>query len=175
MNRSFFMVAFKIDHQTDKGDKLPAFSLSIENSRSTAVYSSTEIQNELVQILQSDHHIVVYDYQDGLYERLTVRDNIAFFHKWCDCKMQLPEVLVMFHLQHCSKTIVKKCSASEIRRVYYAKQYMTAINPVVYQEPIHGVDVQTKDTFMNMVQKLNEQNMSVFILTTNQMGRASCR
>src|SRR5690625_6613034 len=81
MNRSFFMVAFKIDHQTDKGDKLPAFSLSIENSRSTAVYSSTEIQNELVQILQSDHHIVVYDYQDGLYERLTVRDNIAFFHR----------------------------------------------------------------------------------------------
>jgi len=161
------MVAFKIDHRTDKGATLPAFSLSIENSRPTAVYSSTEVQNELVQILQSDHHIVVYDYQDGLYERLTVRDNIAFFHKWCGCKVPLSEVIVMFHLQHCSKMIVKKCSASEIRRVYYAKQYMTAVNPVVYQEPIHGVDVQTKDTFMNMVQKLNEQNMSVLILTTN--------
>src|SRR5690625_7623505 len=161
MNRSFFMVAFKIDHRTDKGATLPAFSLSIENSRPTAVYSSTEVQNELVQILQSDHHIVVYDYQDGLYERLTVRDNIAFFHKWCGCKVPLSEVIVMFHLQHCSKMIVKKCSASEIQIGYYSKQYMTSVNPVVYQEPNHGVEVKKKETFLNRNEKLNEKIMPV--------------
>src|SRR5699024_10984809 len=79
----------------------------------------------------------------------------------------LSEILVMFHLQHCSKTILKKCTVSEVRRVYYAKQYMTAMDPVVFKEPIHGVDVQTTDIFMNMLQKLQEQNIPVLILTTN--------
>lgn len=168
MNRGTnFMNDFTIDHQRNEIDKLPTFSLTVDPSYVTAVYSSTDIQNEFAQALRVTHLITVHDFQDGLYERLSVRDNIAFYHKWFGCDIPLPEIIVMFHLQHCAHMPLTKCTESDIRRIYYAKQYMAAATPVVFQEPIHRVDVETMDVFMKMIRNFQNQKIPVLILTTN--------
>lgn len=161
------MSILKIDHQKRQNDHLPSFSIAIESSNSTAIYSNMDMQVNLVQALENDRSIMIFDQQDGLYERISVEANIAFYHKWYDCKTPISEILVMFNLQHCAKKALQKCSISEIRRVYYAKYYMTNRAQMVFQEPIHGVDVLTINTFMTMIQKLTAQKIPVLVLLTN--------
>ncbi|GGE55076.1 hypothetical protein GCM10011391_37560 [Pullulanibacillus camelliae] len=60
----------------------------------------------------------------------------------------------MFNLQHCAKLALKKYSGSEIHRAYYVKHYMMGAGPLLFHEPVHGVDVGTINVFINMLQKL---------------------
>ncbi|QKY68397.1 response regulator transcription factor [Lentibacillus sp. CBA3610] len=161
------MAHFKIDHDFTNNESLPSFSLTINDSYVTAVYSDTDRQAELVEVLRSDAKMTVFDQQEGLYDRLTVEDNIAFFRKWFGCRKPLPEILVLFELHSCAKTPLSKCSHSEIRRVYFAKYYMSGTEPIVFREPIHGVDIKTINTFINMLEKIKDDGIPVLVLVSN--------
>ncbi|MFD1361839.1 LytTR family transcriptional regulator DNA-binding domain-containing protein [Lentibacillus salinarum] len=161
------MTYFKIDDEMMNSELLPPFSLFIEDSYTAAIYSDTDMQAELVKVLRNNVKIPVFDQQEGLYERLTVEANIAFYHKWFGSKTPLPEILVLFELQSCAKTALYKCSESDIRRVYYAKYYMSGVNPMIFREPIHGVDIRTINTFINMLQKSKDNSIPVLVLVSN--------
>lgn len=162
------MTVLKIENENGAIDILPNFSLTINDSQITSIQSDVDIQVELVKMLKQKDNVIVFDRQDGLYERLTIEENISFYHKWFNCQMSLPDVLVMFKLQNCAKKKLKKCSASEIRRVFYAKQLMMSTNrPVVFVEPTNGVDVLTINTFIQMLEVLTKNNNPVLTLVTN--------
>ncbi|GAB3789176.1 LytTR family transcriptional regulator DNA-binding domain-containing protein [Virgibacillus kimchii] len=161
------MAHFKIDNDIADSEYLPAFSLTIEDSCITSLYSDTDMQAELAKTLQSNGKISVFDFQDGLYKRLTVEDNITFYHKWFGFNTPIPEILVLFELQTCAKTPLYKCSDSEIRRVYFARYYMSGMNPMVFREPIHGVDIKTINTFIHMIEKIKDNNVPVLVLVSN--------
>lgn len=161
------MTHFKIDHEMVDSELLPSFTLTIEDSCTTSLYSNTDLQSELAKSLQRNGKIAVFDLQDGLYSRLTVEDNITFYHKWFNCETLIPEILVLFELQTCAKTPLHQCSDSEIRRVYFAKYYMSGVKPMVFREPIHGVDIKTINTFINMVKKNKERHIPVLVLVSN--------
>jgi len=161
------MAHFKIDNDIAQNELLPAFSLTVEDSCVTSLYSDTDMQAELVKTLQNNGKIPIFDLQDGLYKRLTVEDNIIFYHKWFGCKIPIPEILVLFELQTCAKKPLYKCAESEIRRVYFAKYYMTGNHPMVFREPIHGVDIKTINTFINMVERIKDNKVPVLVLVSN--------
>ncbi|WP_164669785.1 response regulator transcription factor [Virgibacillus doumboii] len=161
------MANFTINHDIIDNNLLPSFSLTIEDSYSTSIYSDMDMQAELVKVIKSNSKISLFDLQEGLYKRLTVEENIVFYHKWFGCDTPVPEILVLFELQTCAKTPLHKCSESEVRRVYFAKYYMTGVEPMVFQEPIHGVDIKTTNTFINMLEKIKENNIPVLVLVSN--------
>src|SRR5699024_5621295 len=152
--------------QNKKHEILPAFSLTVNDAQPTAIYSDTELQGELVQILYTKE-IPVFDREDGLYERLTVEQKIAFYHKWFNCQTPLYEILVMFHLHHCAKAALHKCTNSVVQRVYYAKYFMMNADKCVFLEPVHGVDIRTMNTFIEMLQAMKEKKTFVLLLVTN--------
>lgn len=161
------MTTIKINHNIVKSEILPTFSITVDGLYSNAIYSSVDMQADLVKALKEDRNITIHDRQDGLYERLTVEENIKFYHKWLDCKTPLTEILVTFNLQHCAKRTLNKCSLSEVRRVFFAKYYMIPATTIIFQDPVHGVDVLTINTFMNMQEKLIEQKIASIVLITN--------
>ncbi|WP_100009809.1 LytTR family transcriptional regulator DNA-binding domain-containing protein [Lentibacillus sediminis] len=146
---------------------LPSFSLTIPTSCTTAIYSDSDLQAELANKLEKEIHIPVFDGREELYERLTVEQNINFYRKWFGCTKPVSEILVMFELHRQADVPLRKCGISEVRRVFYAKYYMMAAAPIVYREPIHGVDILTINTFMNMLKKLADANIPVLILASN--------
>lgn len=146
---------------------LPSFSLIIPTSCTTAIYSDSDLQAELANMLENEARIPVFDGREELYERLTVEQNINFYRKWFGCTKPVSEILVMFELHRQADVPLKKCSTSEIQRVFYAKYYMMAKNPVVFREPVHGVDILTINTFMNMLKKLADANNPVLVLASN--------
>lgn len=161
------MACFTIDEQVIDGESLPLFSLTVNDSQATSVYSDADVQAKLVKILRSNTSIPVLDLQEGLYMRLSVEDNIAFFKKWFQCKTPLPQILVEFELHTCAKKALDKCSESEIRRVYFAKYYISGYKKMAFLEPIHGVDVLTVNTFINMLQKIKHLPIPVLILVSS--------
>ncbi|SFL61735.1 transcriptional regulator, LytTR family [Gracilibacillus orientalis] len=161
------MTSFKLDYESVKSEILPPFSLNLNESYTTAIYSDTDMQAELLHTIRSNGEITVFDQQEGLYDRLTVVDNVSFYRKWFGCPIPLPEILVLFELQMCAKKPLRKCSQSEICRVYYAKYYMMNKHPMVFQEPIHGVDIKTINTFINMLKKVTDNKTPALILVSN--------
>lgn len=161
------MTHFTINKDIINSESLPTFSLTVEEGYTTAIYSDMEMQLELTELLRSNGKFSVFDLQEGLYERLTVQDNITFFHKWFGCQIPIPEVLVFFELQNSAKQPLHKCSKSEIYRIYYAKYFMSGTYPMIFREPIHGVDVRTRETFMNMLQKLKDTDIPLLVLVSN--------
>ncbi len=152
--------------QEKKAGALPTFSLTVCDEKVAVIYSDIDLQAELVNELREIPSIALFDYKEGLYERLTVQENIKFYHKWYCCEVPLPEVLVMFQLQHCAKQPLKKCTASELRRVYYAKHYMMNMEFYVFQEPIYGVDIFTINTFINALKRMGGAHKPVVILVS---------
>jgi len=160
------MLDFTISHE-EENDILPPFCLKLNKSEVSAVYSDTEIQQLLLVHIQSYQNIFVFDETDVLYDRLTVEDNLKFFHKWYDCKTPLMEIIVIFQLTTCAKTPIKKCTPSEIRRVRYARYFMMDIERHVFFEPIYGVDVETINVFMKLLSTLTESGRSVLLIVSN--------
>lgn len=160
------MKSFKLDYDIVKSEILPPFSLNLNELQTTGIYSDTDMQAELIHMLR-DGNVPVCDWQDGLYERLTVVDNVAFYHKWFGCAIPLPEILVLFELHVCAKKPLQKCSLSEVRRVHYAKYFMMNKYPMVFQEPIHGVDIKTINTFINMLKRVTDNKTPALILVSN--------
>ncbi|MFA9557779.1 LytTR family transcriptional regulator DNA-binding domain-containing protein [Evansella sp. AB-rgal1] len=160
------MTGFTLEHQSIDNALLPPFSLTVNESQTFAIYSDPDLQAALVHTLRSNKDLAICDREEGLYDRLTIEDNIIFYHKWFGCRTPIPEIVVLFELQTCVKKKLTKCSHNEIQRLYYAKYFMMGITPMVFQEPIHGVDVKTIHTFMNMLKRLNNK-VPTLILVSN--------
>ncbi|MFC4402407.1 LytTR family transcriptional regulator DNA-binding domain-containing protein [Gracilibacillus xinjiangensis] len=161
------MTGFILSCETVKSGTLPPISLSLNESYTTAIYSDTDMQTELIDGILHNGDITVFNRKEGLYDRLTVMDNVTFYHKWFGCSIPLPEILVSFELQTCAKKPLRKCSQSEMARVYYAKYFMMDTHPMVFQEPIHGVDIKTINTFINMLKKITDNKTPALILVSN--------
>lgn len=160
------MADFTIECGETGEESLPRFSLELRNARAVSVYSDTDMQAALAQSLCRDG-LHVFDFEDGLYERLTVADNISFYRKWFGFHVTVPELLVLFELQGCAERPLRKCSESEIRRVYYAKAYTSSADSVVFREPVQGVDVLTIRVFLRLLGKLKERPAAVLVLLSN--------
>ncbi len=158
---------FTIENKGKATSVLPAFSVEINHDEMTAIYSDVDLHVALIDYLNNKKELMVFDFEEGLYERLSVLDNLKFYHKWFQCKIPISELIVMFNLQNCLNQILKKCSSSEIRRVYYAKYYLTNTKLNVFYNPISSVNEKTMNTFIQLVHHLMEEGRSVLLLVSS--------
>ncbi|SFL80635.1 response regulator transcription factor [Salibacterium qingdaonense] len=161
------MAHFTVNQEDAFHDTLPLFSLTVEDSHAAAVHGDSDTQTAVQHVLCIHNGLSVFDHQEGFYTRLTVEDNVSFYHKWYGCRVPLPEILVQFDLQSCAGQTLQQCSVSDMRRIYFAKCYMSGGRAMVFREPVHGVDIKTMNTFLNMLHKLKEEAVPVLVLVSN--------
>lgn len=161
------MTTFILDHAMINDERFPVFSLAIGDGTATSIYSDTDMQESMVKALHNRRDIAVFDFEDGLYMRLTVENNVSFYHKWYGCAVPLPEILVQFELQHCAKTPLHACNESDIRRLRFAVSYMCGAKTIVFREPVQGVDVRTINSFLTMLQKMKDDSTGLLVLVSN--------
>src|SRR5690625_886996 len=161
------MSEFKINHLNDTSSVLPEFSLELKQENITAIYSDVDLHMELIDYLREEKNIFVHENKEGLYERLSVQDNLQFFRKWFGSKYTITELLNLFDLHACAHTQLKKCSPSEIRRVYYAKYYLSDTKWHVFYDPISSVNVKTMDVFIQLLEKLVKKGRTILILVSS--------
>ncbi|HIS28380.1 MAG TPA: LytTR family transcriptional regulator DNA-binding domain-containing protein [Candidatus Avamphibacillus intestinigallinarum] len=161
------MHTYTFKHVENEHNILPTFSLALQPTTVTTLYSNPDLQNALFHCLLKEKEMTVFDGKDGLYERLSVEANIKFFHNWLNCSLPLAEILVMFALHNCAHKNIKDCNHSEIQRVLYAKYFMMAPKHITFLEPVHRVDIVTVNVFMMLLGKFTEQNIQTLVLISN--------
>lgn len=179
-----------VERYTENMVVFPAFSLEIVQHEIVALYSSMNVRSTLLHMLigkiplsrgelsikqatlsgnRTEYlsQLGISFLDDGLYERLTVRDHLIFAHKLSLSPWPIDEVLKIVQLEMKSNVRVSKLTLSEKRRVHFARLLMMDPALFVFEEPVQNVDNETKLVFTRFVNTLSERGKSVLILTGN--------
>lgn len=179
-----------LEKQLGESSVFPSFQLEISTGKIISVYANTNIRTTLLNILlgktavaNGEIHIVGKDLfkntkksllnisvvfrEEGLYERLTVKEHIKFFKKLYDSSEGITEILRLVQLDTMLHRKVKSLSYSEKKRIHFARLLIQKGPLCIFEEPDQNVDLETKRILINLLGELKKRNLAVLILTGN--------
>ena len=110
--------------------------------------------------------------QDGLYERLTVFDNLDIFANIYNISSdKITEALEEVGLEEVQKTEVSKLSKGMRQRLAMARAILHKPLILFLDEPTSGLDPVTANQVHKLILKMREQGTTIF-LTTHNMDEA---
>ena len=165
----------------------PAFDLQIEDRKVTAIHSGLNVRETLLHMLTRKIPVVnggitigkielsevnlgeigFLFLNEGLYERLTVADQLSFYRKLNNAEHSTPTILRKFHLEEKRNVRIKKLSYSEQRRIQFAKILIQDPEHFIIEEPDQNIDIETQRVLILMLEELRAKGKSVLILTGN--------
>ncbi|SFJ63473.1 ABC-2 type transport system ATP-binding protein [Bacillus sp. 71mf] len=108
----------------------------------------------------------------GLYERLSIYDNLLLFCDLYNCpKERIDEVLAQVNLLDDKKTQVKKLSKGMKQRVTLARAILHKPDILFLDEPTSALDPANVQNIHNILRDLNKEGTTIF-LTTHNMDEA---
>ncbi|MDC2943811.1 ABC transporter ATP-binding protein, partial [Bacillus thuringiensis] len=108
----------------------------------------------------------------GLYERLSIYDNLLLFCDLYDCKKErIDEVLAQVNLLDDKKTLVKKLSKGMKQRVTLARAILHKPDILFLDEPTSALDPVNVQNIHKILKDLNKEGTTIF-LTTHNMDEA---
>ncbi|PEN32182.1 bacitracin ABC transporter ATP-binding protein [Bacillus toyonensis] len=108
----------------------------------------------------------------GLYERLSIYDNLLLFCDLYDCKKErIHEVLAQVNLLDDKKTLVKKLSKGMKQRVTLARAILHKPDILFLDEPTSALDPVNVQNIHKILKDLNKEGTTIF-LTTHNMEEA---
>ncbi|WP_442601993.1 LytTR family transcriptional regulator DNA-binding domain-containing protein [Paenibacillus sp. KN14-4R] len=185
-----------LERYTENVLVFPAFNIKVARHDVVALYSSMNVRHTLISMLLgslpiSSGEIRVNDVvlagnrkdyasqigflrlEEGLYERLTVKENFNYYKGLYDSDLKIEEVLRTVKLEHKVKVRVAKLNPSEKRRVQYARLLFQ--NPMLFvlEEPDQNVDNETKFVLQKLLQTLAMSGKALLVLTGNMESAIS--
>ncbi|MGN7403329.1 LytTR family transcriptional regulator DNA-binding domain-containing protein [Cytobacillus praedii] len=174
----------------------PAFSLEVSEHEVIAIHSSTNVRSVLVKLFLGElpvsngeisingqvitksknayfNQIGLYLLDDGLYERLSVKDHFSFFKNLYSSELLMDEALRMTQLEPKRNVRLSKLTASEKRRVHFGRLLFQNPTLVLFEEPDQNADLETKRVFLKLVRRLYEKGKGVIVLTSNMESALS--
>lgn len=165
----------------------PAFDLQINDNEVTAIHSGLNVRETLLHMLTRKMPIVNGEItidnvehskinlpeigflflNEGLYERLTIADQLNFYRKIYNAKDGVQAVLRKVHLEEKRNVRIGKVSQSEQRRIQFAKLLIQNPKHFVIEEPDQNIDIETQRVLILMLEELRAKGKSVLILTSN--------
>jgi ABC-2 type transport system ATP-binding protein len=108
----------------------------------------------------------------NVYKDLSAWDNLTFTGKLYDMpkafrESRAEELLKMFGLYERRKERVKSFSRGMKRRICIAMALMNRSSVIFLDEPTSGLDVQSVLIIRDLIRKLNQQGLTIFITTHN--------
>ncbi|WP_079473956.1 LytTR family transcriptional regulator DNA-binding domain-containing protein [Marinococcus halophilus] len=167
----------------------PSFTLEVPEPSVLAIYTHTHIRDVLLQAflgknVLSEGTVTVNghslrgpkDYtqaigvcrlSDGLYGRLRVREQIRLYQQLHRSLWSVDELLAMTKLKDRARARVKHLTYSEKQRLKLIR--LCAQHPVlgVFEEPDQNVDLETKRIMARLFQCLQDEGVTVLLLTSN--------
>lgn len=128
---------------------------------------------DISQVIRDDYdQIGILSDTNGLYERMSIEENLKFFASIRDTdKNRVNELLKSMHLFDLRKTIIKKCSKGMRQRTILAAAILHHPALLFLDEPTSGLDPATILEVHKILLELNAEGTTIF-LTTHNMEEA---
>lgn len=108
----------------------------------------------------------------GLYERLSIRDNLKLYCELYDLPLErIDEVLAMVNLENDQKKAVSKLSKGMTQRVTLARTFLHEPELLFLDEPTSALDPANSKHIYKGLASLKEKGTTIF-LTTHDMSEA---
>lgn len=164
----------------------PSFDLSVNPGKVTAIYSSVNVREQIINLLLGRTALSLGEIRIGqsllkhpskdiaflflnivLYERLSIEEMLKFIKSLYGGKQNIDQAIKAVRLDKKRKTKINKLSYSEKRRVQFASLLLQ--NPAVYilEEPDQNLDLESKRIFLSLLQELRQLDKAILILTGN--------
>ncbi|WP_313805120.1 LytTR family transcriptional regulator DNA-binding domain-containing protein [Cytobacillus sp.] len=174
----------------------PVFSLEVLEHEVVAIHSSTNVRNVLIKLFLGElpvssgeliingqeitkskeayfDQVGMYLLDDGLYERLSVKDHFSFFKKLYGSELSMDEALRMTQLEPKRNIRLSRLTASEKRRVHFGRLLFQNPALFLFEEPDQNADLETKQVFLKLVRRVSENGKAVVVLTSNMESALS--
>lgn len=115
---------------------------------------------------------VVFDH-NGLYERLTGRQNIELYLEACNSHptiAQIDEVTELLDLSRFYNNKVKTYSKGMKRRLSLARALLLAAKVLLLDEPFDGIDIEIRADIIPMIKRIAKNNNTSIFLTSHIMA-----
>ncbi|WP_436374558.1 LytTR family transcriptional regulator DNA-binding domain-containing protein [Cytobacillus sp. BC1816] len=168
----------------------PPFSLEVSAGETAAVHTNTNVRNVLLSMFMGSMpisdgeirvneisaaidkrkflaNIGIFSLNDGLYERLTVKENFSFYKNLYGSEISVEEGLRAVQLDAERNQQVRKLSYSQKRRVHFGRMLFQNPALFIFEEPDQNIDLETKSVFIKLIRKLCQNGKGVLILTGN--------
>lgn len=163
-----------------------SFHLKVESGNIVAIHSSLNVQEQMLQLLlrktslssgqikinevdifKSKQKMGFLFRNDGLYERLTIREMLSFVKSLYHSTKSINDTIHMVRLDEKRKSKIANLSYSEKKRVQFA--CLLIQNPEIYilEEPDQNLDIESKRIFLSLLNGLKKDRKTMFILTGN--------
>ncbi|URZ03627.1 ABC transporter ATP-binding protein [Clostridium felsineum] len=108
----------------------------------------------------------------GVYERLTVWDNLKLFADICGAKKEaIEELLDRVGLGNDKRTIIKKLSKGMKQRLVLARSIINKPELLFLDEPTSSLDPSISNEIHKLLKEINSEGTTIF-LTTHDMAEA---
>lgn len=139
-----------------------------------APYSSGEVKifgDSSTSGLNKAHHRIGFMMGAHFFPYLSARENLEYFRKLKGIpdKTEVDRVLKLVEMEKVKKKF-KSFSMGMKQRVSIANALMGYPDIVVLDEPINGLDPQGIADFRHLVQKLNKENKTTFMVSSHILG-----
>ncbi|TDL32936.1 LytR family transcriptional regulator [Jeotgalibacillus sp. S-D1] len=184
------LIINNIEKHSEHAVVFPPFRLEVAPGSVVAIHSSTNVRAELMDLFTGAKPVMsgeiisngemvhrnnpryfaetgILFLEDGLYERLKVKEHLDFFLTIYGSTVKLEQLMQIIHLEEKRNVRVSLLSYSEKKRIRYARILIQQPSTVILEEPDQNVDLETKRVFLNIVNMLKQQKTSVVILTAN--------
>ena len=165
----------------------PEFNLHSASHQVTAIYSSLNVRNTLLQMLTKEipilnGEIYINDVEiskvnipdigfsllnEGQYERLTIAELLSFYRKLYSADISTTAILRKVHLEEKRNIRINKLSYSEQKRIQFAKLLIQNPEQFIFEEPDQNIDIETQRVLIIMLEELRATGKSVLIVTGN--------
>jgi len=168
----------------------PSFNLVVQPKEVVAIHSSTNVRSVLMELFMGrtpisngeiwsgEHpvypknkpyfnHTSIFHLDDGVYERLKVKDHFTFYKNLNQSSHSVQEVLQLVHLENKKHVRVSSLTFSEQKRVRFAQILFQQARVVILEEPDQNVDLETKRVLLQILKHITDEGKCVLILTGN--------
>jgi len=165
----------------------PEFNLHSASNQVTAIYSSLNVRNTLLQMFTKEipilnGEIYIDDVEiskvnlsdigfsflnEGLYERLTVFEQLNFYRRLYNADIATSTILRKVHLEEKRNVRMKNLTYSERRRIQFARLIIQNPKQFIFEEPDQNIDIETQRVLIIMLEELRAKGKNVLLLTGN--------
>src|SRR5690625_7119524 len=118
---------------------LPVFNIPYTVGKVISIYTDLTKAHHLLKAFSAYKHIDIHLKEDALYERLTVKEHIKFFHKLYQSAEPISSLANSVGLNHVMNTKTRDLNESDARKLHFVKYYLSGHTCLVLDEPFQNI------------------------------------